>query len=86
MFHDLLVAWRGFPVGEATWEPYSVMVADVPDMVAKFMESHEDIGAEREMRSLKRPHEEVLCAAKDETSVDSMCRKSSFNFLRKIRL
>jgi Chromo (CHRromatin Organisation MOdifier) domain len=22
MFHELLVAWRGFPVGEATWEPY----------------------------------------------------------------
>jgi Chromo (CHRromatin Organisation MOdifier) domain len=21
MFHELLVAWRGFPVGEATWEP-----------------------------------------------------------------
>jgi hypothetical protein len=22
MFHELLVAWCGFPVGEATWEPY----------------------------------------------------------------
>jgi hypothetical protein len=22
MFHELIVAWRGFPVGEATWEPY----------------------------------------------------------------
>jgi hypothetical protein len=22
MFHELLVAWRGFPVGEATLEPY----------------------------------------------------------------
>jgi Chromo (CHRromatin Organisation MOdifier) domain len=22
MFHELLVAWRSFPVGEATWEPY----------------------------------------------------------------
>jgi Chromo (CHRromatin Organisation MOdifier) domain len=52
MFHELLVAWRGFPVGEATWEPYSVMAVDVPDMVAKFMESHEDIDAVREMRSL----------------------------------
>jgi Chromo (CHRromatin Organisation MOdifier) domain len=37
MFHELLVAWRGFPVGEATWEPYSVMAVDVPDMVTKFM-------------------------------------------------
>jgi Chromo (CHRromatin Organisation MOdifier) domain len=42
MFYELLVAWRGFPVGEATWEPYSVMAVDVPEMVAKFMESHED--------------------------------------------
>jgi Chromo (CHRromatin Organisation MOdifier) domain len=52
MFHELLVAWRGFPVGEATWEPYSVMPVDVPDMVAKFTESHEDVDAVREVRSL----------------------------------
>jgi hypothetical protein len=52
MFHELLVAWRGYPVGEATWEPYSVMAVDVSDMVAKFFESHEDIDAVREMRSL----------------------------------
>jgi hypothetical protein len=48
----LLVAWRGFPVGEATWEPYSVMAMDVPDMVTNFMESHEDIYTVRKMRSL----------------------------------
>jgi hypothetical protein len=52
MFHELSVAWRGFPVGEATWEPYSVMAVDVPDTVTKFMQSHEDIDAVREMRSL----------------------------------
>jgi Chromo (CHRromatin Organisation MOdifier) domain len=52
MFHELLVAWRAYPVGEATWEPYSMMAVDVPDMVAKFMESHEDIDSVREMRSL----------------------------------
>jgi hypothetical protein len=52
VFHELLVAWRGFPVGEATWEPYSVMAVDVPDTVAKFMESHEDIDVVRKMRSL----------------------------------
>jgi hypothetical protein len=47
MFHELLVAWRGFIVEKATWEPYSVMAVDVPDMVAKFMESHEDKDAVR---------------------------------------
>jgi hypothetical protein len=40
MFHDLVVAWRGIPVGEATWEPYSVLAVDVSEMVTKFMESH----------------------------------------------
>jgi hypothetical protein len=29
-----------------------VMAVDIPDMVAKFMESHEDIDAVHEMRSL----------------------------------
>jgi hypothetical protein len=52
MAYELLVAWRGFPVGEATWEPYSVMAVDVLDMVAKCMESHEDIDAVREMQSV----------------------------------
>jgi hypothetical protein len=52
MFHDLLVALRGFPVGEAILKPYSVMAVDVPDIVAKFMESHEDIDTVRKMRSL----------------------------------
>jgi Chromo (CHRromatin Organisation MOdifier) domain len=37
MFHELLVAWRGFSVEEDTWEPYSVMAVNVPDMVAKLM-------------------------------------------------
>jgi Chromo (CHRromatin Organisation MOdifier) domain len=52
IFHEFLVAWRSCPVGEATWEPYSVMAVDVPDMVAKFMESHGDIDSVRKMRSL----------------------------------
>jgi hypothetical protein len=33
-------------------EQYSVMAVDVPDMVAKFMESHEDIDTVRKMRYL----------------------------------
>jgi hypothetical protein len=37
MFCEMLVAWRGLPVGQATWEPYTVMAVDVPDMVEKFM-------------------------------------------------
>jgi Chromo (CHRromatin Organisation MOdifier) domain len=53
MYHDLLVVWRGFPVGEATWEPYSVMAVDVPDMMAKFIKSHEDIDAARNAISLR---------------------------------
>jgi Chromo (CHRromatin Organisation MOdifier) domain len=52
MFLELLVAWHGFTVGEATWEPYSVMAVDVPDMMSKFMESDEDIDTVRKMRSL----------------------------------
>jgi hypothetical protein len=52
MFHKLLVAWRGLSVEEATWEPYSVMAVDLPEMVAKFMKSHEDIDTVRKMRYL----------------------------------
>jgi hypothetical protein len=49
MFHELLVAWRCFLVGEVTWECYSVMAVDVPEMVAKFMESHDDTDTVRKM-------------------------------------
>jgi hypothetical protein len=52
MFHELLVAWRGFFVGVATWEPCPVLAVDVPDIVAKFMKSHEGIDMVRKMRSL----------------------------------
>jgi hypothetical protein len=52
MFHVLLVVWRGFPVGEATQELYSVMAVDVPKMVTKFMESHDYPDMVSEMRSL----------------------------------
>jgi Chromo (CHRromatin Organisation MOdifier) domain len=52
IFHELLVAWRDFPVKKATWKPYSVMAMDVPDMVTKFLESHENIDTVSKMRSL----------------------------------
>jgi hypothetical protein len=48
----LLIAWRDIPVGEATWEPYSVMAVDFPEMVAKFMESHVDTDVVRKMQYL----------------------------------
>jgi hypothetical protein len=48
----LLVAWRVLPVGEVTWEPYSVMAVDVPDMMTKFMESHDDPDMISKMRSI----------------------------------
>jgi ribosomal protein S17 len=52
IFHELLVVWRGFSVGEATWEPYSVVVVDGPEMVAKFMESHDNTDMVRKMQYL----------------------------------
>jgi hypothetical protein len=52
MFLELLVVWRSIPVGEVTWEPYSVMDVDVPAMVTKFMESHDDPHMVSKMRSL----------------------------------
>jgi hypothetical protein len=52
MFHEFLVAWCGFPVEETSWESYSVTAVDVPDMVAKFMESQADTDIVRKMRSL----------------------------------
>jgi hypothetical protein len=52
MFHELFVAPCGYPVGEATLEPYSVMAVDVPEMVAKFIESQDDTDMVRKMRCL----------------------------------
>jgi hypothetical protein len=51
MFYELFVAWRGFSVYEATWESYSVLVVNVPGMMTKFMESHDDKDIVRKMQS-----------------------------------
>jgi hypothetical protein len=53
MKYEVLVAWRGFPVGDAAWEPYNVMEIDVPEMVCKFLDSHkvDEARARRRMQS-----------------------------------
>jgi hypothetical protein len=52
MFHELFVTWRGSPVGMATWKPYALMAVDVPEMVARFMESNVDSDMVSKMRDL----------------------------------
>jgi hypothetical protein len=75
MFHKLLVAWRSFPVGEATWEQYHAVDVDVPDMVANsWILTRTWTQCARCVLS-ESSHWEVLCAAKDETSVEFMGRK-----------
>jgi Chromo (CHRromatin Organisation MOdifier) domain len=51
MIHEFLVAWRGFPVGEATWEPDSFMTV-ASKRVRKFMESQGDPGIVSKVKSL----------------------------------
>jgi hypothetical protein len=52
MFYELLVAWRGFSVGRACWKTYSVMTVNVPEMVTKFIEPHDDPDMVSKMRLL----------------------------------
>jgi hypothetical protein len=52
MLQNLLVAWRGFPVRKASWEPYSVMAVDVLKMMTGLMESYDDPDMFRKMRYL----------------------------------
>jgi hypothetical protein len=42
IFHALLVSWRGYMVGKGTWKQYSFMAVAVPQMVTKFMETHDN--------------------------------------------
>jgi Chromo (CHRromatin Organisation MOdifier) domain len=51
IFHEFLVTWRGFPVREATWEPYTIMDVDDLGMVTKFTTSYDDPGMAGTMRS-----------------------------------
>jgi hypothetical protein len=52
MFHELLVAWRDFPVGEASWQPHPVIAVDVSKIVTRFMEFHDDPDMVSKMRCL----------------------------------
>jgi hypothetical protein len=58
------------------------MTVDVSEMVAKFMESQDDTDMCARCDLFESSHGEVLCVAKDETSVDIMCRRLCCNFLR----
>jgi hypothetical protein len=51
------------------------MAVDIPEMVAKFMASHDDTDVVRKMRCLESSHGEVLCAAKNDGFVDIICRR-----------
>ena len=35
-----LVKWKGYPIAEATWEPRSQLLEDVPELVKDFESSH----------------------------------------------
>jgi hypothetical protein len=63
MVHELLVASRGFPDSEATWEQYSVMAVDIPEMVTRFMESHDGTDMVSRCDLFEISHGEVLCCA-----------------------
>jgi Chromo (CHRromatin Organisation MOdifier) domain len=52
MLHELLVAWRDFPVGEATWEPLISYGCECSEHGGEVHEFHEDIDTVRMMRSL----------------------------------
>jgi hypothetical protein len=52
IFHELFVAWRGFPVDEGIFESHSDIAVGDPEMVTKFMESHDDSDMVSKMRYL----------------------------------
>jgi hypothetical protein len=83
IFHELLIAWRGFSVEVATWEPYSVIAVDVPEMWQSLWSllTIQTWCARYDL--FESSHGEVLRVAKDENAVDIICRTFSCNFLRK---
>jgi hypothetical protein len=52
MRYEVQVAWRGFPVADADWQPYDVMAVDVPEMMSKFLDVHNDKEMVAQVRSL----------------------------------
>jgi RNase H-like domain found in reverse transcriptase/Integrase core domain/Reverse transcriptase (RNA-dependent DNA polymerase)/Chromo (CHRromatin Organisation MOdifier) domain len=39
---EVLVAWRGFPAEEATWEPIQTVHEDIPDVLSRFLQKHQN--------------------------------------------
>jgi hypothetical protein len=74
-FYELLAAWRGFPVGEATWKPYSFMAVDLPEMVANSwsLKTTQAWCARRDV--FESSHGKVLCVAKDKKANDFICKR-----------
>jgi hypothetical protein len=62
MRYEVQVAWRGFPVADADWQPYDVMAVDVPEMMSKFLGVYNDKEMVAQVRSLLElaHHGEVL--------------------------
>jgi Chromo (CHRromatin Organisation MOdifier) domain len=52
MTYEVLVAWRGFPLSDAGWEPHDVMAIDVPEMMRNFSNEHSDKELVDQVRTL----------------------------------
>jgi Chromo (CHRromatin Organisation MOdifier) domain len=40
--YEVLVSWRGFSETESTWEPAEVIAADVPLLLERLLDRHQD--------------------------------------------
>jgi hypothetical protein len=52
MRYEVQVAWLGFPVADADWQPSDVMAVDVPEMMRKFLDVLNDKKMVAQVRSL----------------------------------